>query len=368
MSIGGLIEDLIDRWVRPEIRRVGAYHVPDAAGMVKLDAMENPYEWPEHLRREWAERLSEARFNRYPDPHARHLNAILRRKMGIPDKAGLLLGNGSDEIIQMLAMTVAGPGRTLLTVEPGFVMYRLIAQAVGMDYRPVMLNAEDYSLDLDALLAAIHTHQPALVFLALPNNPTGRMYPEADLLRVIDAAPGLVVIDEAYAPFTDTTFMPRVGEIPNLVVMQTLSKMGLAGLRLGFLAGPSEWIAEIDKTRLPYNINVLTQISTVFALEHKPVLDDQTRRIRTEREALFEALSALPGITPIPSEANLILFRTPAGRGRALFEGLKDKGVLIKNLDGSHPLLTDCLRVTVGKPEENRRFLEALGASLRDST
>jgi len=358
------LSDLIERWVRPEIRAVGAYHVPDATGMVKLDAMENPYEWPEHLRMEWAQRLAEVRFNRYPDPHAHHLAAALRRTMGIPEQAGMLLGNGSDEVIQMLAMTVGGAGRTLLTVEPGFVMYRLIAQAVGMAYQPVMLNADDFSLDTAALLAAIDEHQPALVFLALPNNPTGRMYPEADLLRVIEAAPGLVVIDEAYAPFTDTSFMPRVGEIPNLMVMQTLSKMGLAGLRLGFLAGPREWVAEIDKTRLPYNINVLTQISTVFALEHKAVLDDQTRRIRTDREALFQALNALPGIGAIPSEANLILFRTPAGRGRAIFEGLKEQGVLIKNLDGSHPLLADCLRVTVGRPEENARFLDALATVL----
>ena len=358
------LDTLIERWVRPEIRALSAYHVADASGMVKLDAMENPYVWPPELREAWAQTLSAVDVNRYPDPHARELTTVLREAMAVPGEAGVLLGNGSDEIIQMLAMTLAAPGRTLLTVEPGFVMYAMIARFTGMDYRAVALREEDFSLDMDALLAAIAEHQPALVFLAVPNNPTGNLFDERDVLRIVEAAPGLVVVDEAYAPFTDATLMPRVGEYTNLAVMRTVSKMGLAGLRLGLLAAPRPWIDEIDKTRLPYNINVLTQVSGAFALEHRALLDEQTRRIREDRAWLFEALDKLPGITAFPSDANFILVRTPEKRAKALFEALKAAGVLVKCLDGGHPLLADCLRVTVGTPEENTIFVAALRTAL----
>jgi histidinol-phosphate aminotransferase len=354
----------VARWVRPGIRALSAYHVPDATGLIKLDAMENPYTWPEPLREAWSRRLREVNVNRYPDPHARELAAALRDAMGVPQDAGLLLGNGSDEIIQMLAMTVGGPGRSLLTVEPGFAMYRMIAGFTGMTYAGVPLSEPDFALDTDAVLQAIAEHDPALVFLAVPNNPTGNLFAEADLVRIIEATAGLVVIDEAYAPFTDATLMQRVGEFPNLVVMRTVSKMGLAGLRLGLLAGPREWTDEIDKTRLPYNINVLTQESAAFALEHRAMLDEQTSRIRADREQLFDALLRQDGIRAWPSEANFILFRTLKRPAGAVHAGLVDRSVLVKKLDGAHPLLTDCLRVTVGSPEENRQFLDALAAVL----
>ena len=354
------ISGLLDRWVRREIRALSAYQVPDATGMVKLDAMENPYTWPEALRDEWANRLRDIHVNRYPDPHALELNRALRAAMTIPDDMGLLLGNGSDEIIQMLAMTAGGAGRTLLTVEPGFVMYRMIARFTGMHYTATPLRATDFGLDLQALLQAIAETEPALVFLAVPNNPTGNAFARADVQRIIRAAPGLVVIDEAYGPFIDSSFLPQLGEYPNLLVMRTVSKMGLAGLRLGLLAGPREWIDEIDKTRLPYNINVLTQVSATFALEHKALLDGQTRQIRENRASLFAALAQLTGITAYPSEANFVLFRTREGRGPRVFAGLKEHRILVKNLDGTHPLLRDCLRVTVGTAEENRAFLEAM--------
>jgi histidinol-phosphate aminotransferase len=208
----------------------------------------------------------------------------------------------------------------------------------------------------------MEAEQPAIVYLACPNNPTGNLFDEATVREVIEAAPGLVVIDEAYAPFTDATFMGVLGEYDNLLVMRTVSKMGLAGLRLGFLAGPPAWLEEVDKVRLPYNINVLTQVSAEFALRHKAVFDEQTARIRTERARLAEALAALPGVTVFPSQANFLLIRTPAGRASAWFEGLKARGILIKNLHGAHPLLEDCLRITVGRPEENAAVAEALGA------
>lgn len=350
----------IESLVRPEIRALRAYHVPESSGLIKLDAMENPYTWPESLQADWLETLRGLELNRYPDPQGLVLQAALREAMEIPEDMGLLLGNGSDELIQMLAFTVAAPGRKILSVDPGFVMYRMIGLFAGMDYVGVPLQAEDFSIDLPAVLEAIEREQPALVYLAYPNNPTGNRFDADDMVRIIEAAPGLVIVDEAYAPFTDSSFMGLVGDWDNLLVMRTVSKMGLAGLRLGYLVGPPEWLAEIDKVRLPYNVNVLTQVSAAFALKHKAVFDEQTRTIRAERARLQEALHRIPGLHPYPSEANFILTRVPEGRAGALFEGLKQAGILIKNLDGAHPLLKDCLRFTVGSPAENAALVTAL--------
>jgi len=355
---------LVERLIRPEIQKLDAYQVPDATGLIKLDAMENPYTWPEGLRHEWLEALQTVQLNRYPDPRGNQLRAVLRASMGIPDAMGLLLGNGSDELIQMLALAVARPGCKVLSLDPGFVMYRIIALFAGMEYAGVPLRAEDYSLDLPALLAATKREQPAVIFIAYPNNPTGNLFDADAVVRIIEAAPGLVVLDEAYAPFTDHSFLPRLGDWPNLLVMRTLSKMGLAGLRLGYLSGPAEILTEIDKTRLPYNIGVLTQASAAFALGYREVLDEQTQRIRAERSRLFTALSGLDGVHPYPSETNFILLRVPAGRAGEIFAFLKRSGVLVKNLDATQTLLEDCLRVTVGRPEENDAFLAALASTL----
>jgi histidinol-phosphate aminotransferase len=358
------MSDLIDRWVRPEIRALSVYPVPDASGLIKLDAMENPYTWPDPVRREWAQLLREVHVNRYPDPGATALKQRLRESLGVPEGAELLLGNGSDEIIQILALTLGGAGRCLLSVDPGFVMYRMIATFSGLHYVGVPLRPADFSLDLPALLEAMEVHRPALVFLAYPNNPTGNLFDPQALRAVIQSAPGLVVVDEAYAPFSDHSFLPEVLAYDNLLVMRTLSKMGLAGLRLGLIAGAPDWIREIDKTRLPYNINVLTQVSTDFALSHQALFDDQTGRIRVEREALIAGLTKLSAIQPLPSQANFILCRCAPGRALALFQGLRARGILVKNLHGAHPMLKDCLRITVGTPEENAALLTALQEEL----
>jgi histidinol-phosphate aminotransferase len=358
------IQRLVDDWVRPEIRSLSAYHVPAADGLIKLDAMENPYSWPQELRDLWLQRMRSAEINRYPDPQAAAVKVALRAAMGIPREAELLLGNGSDELIQMIAMTVAGPARAILSVDPGFVMYRMIATFTGLDYIGIPLRPEDFSLDAAALLSAVEAHQPAVTFLAYPNNPTGNLFSEADLLRVVERATGLVVIDEAYAPFTDASMLKFLGRYDNLLVMRTLSKMGLAGLRLGLLAGPGEWLREIDKTRLPYNINVLTQISAEFALEYQELFEQQTRTIRQQRAHLFQRLRRIGGLQVFPSEANFILVRMPAGRAGRIHAELRERGVLVKNLDGAHPSLADCLRITVGTPAENQAFLTALDSTL----
>ena len=356
------VHDLVSHWVRPEIRELSAYQVQPATGLIKLDAMENPYTWPEELRAAWVEVLRGTDVNRYPDPAAQALSERLIEAMGVPEGMRVLLGNGSDELIQMIAMSLAGPSRSVLSVDPGFVMYRMIATFCGMRYVGVPLAAADFSLDLPAVLQAVEAFQPAVVFLAYPNNPTGNLFDEPAVTEIIRTAPGLVVVDEAYAPFTDATFMSRLGEFDNLLVMRTVSKMGLAGLRLGLLAGPAAWLDEFDKVRLPYNINVLTQASADFALRHKAVFDEQTVRIRAERARLGGQIGRLDGVTVFPSEANFLLVRTPPGRASVWFDGLRERGVLIKNLDGAHPLLADCLRPTVGTPAENDALLAALAA------
>ena len=350
-------------WVRPEIQALTAYHVPDPGNMIKLDAMENPYRWPEPLIDEWLDVLRRVELNRYPDPSARSLTERLKQVMQVPAGMQLVLGNGSDELIQMLALAVAGRNRVIMAPDPTFVMYRMIAEFAGMQYASLPL-ADDFSLDVEAMLSAIEVQQPAIVFIAYPNNPTGTLFGSDAVEAVIKAAPGLVVVDEAYAPFTDATFMSRLGEFSNLLVLRTVSKMGLAGLRLGMLAGPAEWLGEIDKVRLPYNINVLTQASALFALQHQDMLDKQTAQIRLDRAELYAALDTLDGIEPYPSEANFILFKTPAGQADALFEALKVDGVLIKNLNPAGGRLKDCLRVTVGTPDESGAFLAALRKAL----
>ena len=358
------IQAAIEHWVRPEIRALSAYHVPDSSGLIKLDAMENPYSWPESLRQEWLELLHQTDVNRYPDPQGSELKQRLRISMDIPKEAGLLLGNGSDELIQMLALTLAGSDRVVLSVEPSFVMYRMIALFAGMPYQGVPLNSRDFSLDLPALLNAIEQHQPAIIYLAYPNNPTGNLFDAAEIRQVIEAAPGLVIVDEAYAPFTTASFMSELGRYPNLLVMRTLSKLGLAGLRLGLLAGPKPWLEEIDKTRLPYNINTLTQVSAEFALRHGSVFDQQTQLICQQRSQLFAALDETDGITPYASDANFILVRMPAGQANQIHAAMRDQKVLVKNLNGAHPLLADYLRITIGTPAENQAAIHALKAAL----
>ena len=347
--------------LRREILDLHAYHVPDSAGYVKLDAMENPYSVPATLRGEIAEAVAAAAINRYPDPAASSLKEKIRGVLGLPDGMELLLGNGSDELIQLLALALNKPGATLLGVEPSFVMYRMIATFTGMRYVGIPL-AEDFSLDLPATLAAIEREQPALIFLAYPNNPTGNLFPADAVAQVVEAAPGLVVVDEAYYAFAGDSFVPHLAHYPNLVVMRTFSKLGMAGLRLGFLVGSAAWVEQLEKLRLPYNVGVLPQLVAGKLLEHHDVLLRQAEQIKRDRAALYRQLGGIAGVLAYPSEANFLLFRV--ANATAVFGGLKRRGVLIKNLHGVHPLLNDCLRVTVGTAEENERFMLALQESL----
>ncbi len=346
-----------DDIIRNEIRALKGYSVPDSTGMVKLDAMENPYHLPAELMQAIAARVAGAALNRYPDSDSRALKARLRTLMQIPADMDIVLGNGSDELIHLLAVAVARPGSVMFGVDPTFVMFRLLATVAGMRYESVPLT-RDFQIDETATLAAIARQQPALVFIAYPNNPTGNLFDADVIARIIEAAPGIVVVDEAYHAFAGATFMPRLADFPNLVVMRTLSKLGLAGLRLGLVAGRGAWLNHVDKVRLPYNVNVLSQLVAGEVLQHVDVLDAQAAEIRAQRARLTAELRGIPGVEAYASEANFILFRT--ANANAVFSGLKERGVLIKNLNGTHPLLNDCLRVTVGAPAENTQFLAAL--------
>ena len=347
--------------IRDEIRSLKAYHVPDSAGMVKLDAMENPYRLPPELRARLARLVEEAALNRYPDTAAVELKTRLRRALEVPEGMDLLLGNGSDELIQLLVMAVAKPGAVVLGVEPSFVMFRMIAAFAGARYAGVDLR-DDFSLDVERILAAIERERPAIIFIAYPNNPTGNLFDAGLIERIIDAAPGLVVVDEAYHAFAGKSFIPRLAGHPNLLVMRTLSKLGLAGLRLGALTGPARWLTQLDKLRLPYNVSTLTQVVACEVLQHPDVLTEQAGAIKLERGNLLQALRRVPGVAVYPSDANFILFRI--NQAERVFDGLKRRGVLIKSLHGSHQLLADCLRVTVGTPDENAAFLSALNQTL----
>ncbi|RLP53636.1 MAG: histidinol-phosphate transaminase [Ketobacter sp.] len=355
----------VKQWIRPEIQALSAYHVAPSAGMVKLDAMENPYHWPKAMVEEWLGILRDIHVNRYPDPVSAELKEDLKLLMDVDPKYQVILGNGSDELIQIVSMALAMPGRVVMAPEPSFVMYKMIATFCGMDYVGVPLG-EDFVLDLDAMLAAIEEHQPALVFLAQPNNPTGNLFELEPVRSVCQQAPGLVVIDEAYLAFSDRHHLALMDEFDNVVIMRTLSKMGLAGLRLGMLFGSKAWVEQFEKVRLPYNINVLTEASAKFALMHFDVMKAQTQEIKENRTQLVKALHQLPFEKIWPSQANFILARTPPGKARFIADQLRDAGVLIKCADGAHPQLKDCLRFTVGTADENRLMLQALHAAMSE--
>lgn len=352
----------VDQVIRPEVRAMSAYPVPDDTGFIKLDAMENPYRLPDDLRAALGHRLSEVALNRYPAPRPAQLIEKLSRTMGVPDGMGVLLGNGSDEIISMIATASARPGAVVLAPTPGFVMYEMSARFAGLEFVGVPLRA-DFSLDVPAMLAAIATHRPAVVYLAYPNNPTGNLFGDDEIETLVRAASdSLVVIDEAYQPFAGKTWMSRLTEFPNLLVMRTVSKLGLAGIRLGYAAGSPAWLNELDKVRPPYNINVLTQACADFLLDHLDVLDAQAASLREARGSLAAAVAALPGVTVFPSDANFLLVRVPDGP--KTHAGLLARKVLVKNVGKMHVLLANCLRLTVSTPTENAALVEALAASL----
>lgn len=376
-----LSSNLILNRIRPDVQAMHAYAVQDATGMVKLDAMENPHTLSPALQAELGQRLGALALNRYPGARIQDLHNALRHYAQVPAGFELMLGNGSDELISLLALACAVPPDAanaanaanatngqqkvvVLAPVPGFVMYAMSAQLQGLDFVGVPLTA-DFELDEAAMLAAICQHRPAITYLAYPNNPSANLWHDEAMERVIAAAGaqgGLVVIDEAYQPFAGTSYLDRLARHNHVLLLRTLSKFGLAGIRLGYLMGPAALIAEIDKVRPPYNVSVLNCEAALFALEHQAVFEAQAHNICGQRALIFEALATLAQVHAYPSQANMLLVRVPDAQ--KTFEGMAARGVLVKNVSKMHPLLNHCLRLTVGTAPENRQMLAALEASL----
>ena len=363
-----LTETALSR-IRADVRAMHAYTVQAADGLLKMDAMENPFGLPPALQAALGQRLGALALNRYPGPRTEVLRDALARHAGMPEGCALILGNGSDELISLVALACARPGAQVLAPLPGFVMYGMSAQLQGLGFTGVALTP-DFELDAAAMEAAIAQHRPAITYIAYPNNPTATLWDDTAVLRTIDAAGaqgGIVVIDEAYQPFASRTWLDRMRAEParhgHVLLMRTLSKFGLAGVRLGYLMGPAALVHEIDKVRPPYNVSVLNSEAALFALEHADVFAAQAAELRAGRELLVAQLRALPGVLKVwDSEANMVLLRVPdAAR---TFEGMKNRKVLVKNVSTMHPLLAGCLRLTVGSAADNAQMLAALQASL----
>ena len=360
------------RFIRQDVLSMHAYAIQDASGMVKLDAMENPYPLPPKLQRALGERLGAVAVNRYPGARVEDLKQALAAYVDLPAGYALMLGNGSDELIALLAMACdtptseasQGKPASILSPLPGFVMYAMSAQLQGLGFHGVPLTA-DFELDEPAMLAAMREHQPAITYVAYPNNPTANLWDAGTIRRLIAEAArfgGLVVMDEAYQPFSSSSWLAEMREHPaanaNVLLMRTLSKFGLAGVRLGYLLGPAALVQEVDKLRPPYNVSVLNAECALFALEHADVFAAQASQICEQRALLIEALAQMPGVRPFPSDANMVLARVPDAQ--RCFDALKSRGLLVKNVSRMHPLLGQCLRLTVGTPLENARLISAL--------
>lgn len=355
-------------FIRSDVQGMHAYAVQDSRGMVKLDAMENPYTLSSELQTKLGERLGAVAINRYPALRVDDLKAALKSYVAMPTGCELMIGNGSDELISLLAMaclTAKGqPKNTILAPLPGFVMYEMSAQLQGLDFVGVPLTA-NFELDESAMLAAVAKHQPAITYIAYPNNPTANLWDAGAIKNIIAACSnygGIVALDEAYQPFSSCTWLSELASHPqantHVVLMRTLSKFGLAGVRLGYMLGSKTLIDQIDKLRPPYNVSSLNAECALFALEHQAVFAAQAELISTERERLFMRLAALPNVTPFKSEANMILTRVQDAD--ATFAQLKAAGILVKNVSKMHPLLANCLRLTVGTPQENDSLINAL--------
>ena len=351
----------LQRLIRSDVQGLHAYAIQPSEGMVKLDAMENPYRLPAGLQAQLGQRLGAVALNRYPGEQIQELRLALAHHARMPAGFDIMLGNGSDELISMIAMACDVPGASILAPVPGFVMYAMSAQLQGLKFTGVPLT-RDFELDEAAMLEAIGRDQPSIIYIAYPNNPTANLWNDAVIDKIIAAAPGLVVIDEAYQPFSSRSYIDRVDRYSHVLLMRTLSKFGLAGVRIGYLMGPKALLGEIDKVRPPYNISVLNCETALFALEHADVYAAQAGEVREQRAIVQRALDEMPGVQSWRSDANMILVRVP--EAQRTFAGLKARGVLVKNVSTMHPLLANCLRLTVGTPAENAQLLAALQACL----
>jgi len=338
----------IKKFVRPNIGSLTAYSAKEIPCKVKLDANESPYGFEGIYKA-----LKSLKTNRYPDPEAKSLKKLISRDLKVKPE-NILQGNGSDELVYYLITTFGGH---VLYPVPTFSMYGIISQAIGEERIEVPLD-NDFDIDIERVLLEIRKRKPRMIFLSSPNNPTGNCFSSERILKIIETTSGksIVVVDEAYQPFASLKgFVPMLNDYKNLVIMRTLSKIGLAGLRVGFLIADKEIIKEVNKVRLPFNLNSLSQALAVNVMKNKSLLKQHIRLIISERGRLFNELLKIDGVVPFPSEANFILFKVHDSD--RVYEGLLKRGVLVRNMKG---VVNGCLRVTIGKPEENKMFLTSL--------
>ncbi|MBX5479617.1 MAG: histidinol dehydrogenase [Pyrinomonas methylaliphatogenes] len=344
--------------IKPRVRELRAYTLRSERAPIKVNQNENPFDAPERIKREALRRFERRAWSRYPD----FVPVELRRKLAAFagwDEEGIIVGNGSNELIQATMMVTLGEGRRALLSEPTFALYRQIATVLGADVLSVPLT-ERLTFDVAALRRAIEREDPDLTIICSPNNPTGGVIEEDDLVRLLEKASGLIVVDEAYFEFAERSAANLLRAHPNLIVFRTFSKaMAMAGWRVGYALAAPEIAREIGKAVLPYNLNAFSQIAAEVALEmYDAELLPLVQALIRERERLFEALQEISGLSPVPSKANFILVRSRI-EPRRVYDELLRRGILIRDVSG-YPMLADCFRVSVGRPEENDLLIEAL--------
>jgi len=348
---------LAHRFLRDDLHALQPYRVETPPHRIRLDANESPFDLPEAVRQEVRHRLDAVATNRYPDSDARALREGLASRFGLePDS--IVVGNGSDELIAYLILALGRPDARVVSPEPSFSMYRILSQAIGVEYRGVPLCA-NFELDADAVREAFRPDGTNLLFLSYPNNPTGNCWDDNAIRSLLGEPNVLVVLDEAYAEFSQRSFVPALGEFPNLIVLRTFSKaFGLAGLRVGYLLADPSWVACVNVVRLPYNVNRWSQEVACVALKYASLFEERIEQIRQERNRIYHALTNDERFEPYRSDANFVLFRAREDADH-VFRRLLNRGILIRNLNRPGPL-ANCLRVTAGTPEENDAFLAAL--------
>lgn len=342
---------------RPELDNLVPYDVKDVKAEVVLASNEHPANLPGEIVDWLAERLPRFPFNRYPDPTAKELRALIAQANGL-EPGNVLLGNGGDEIIFDILLAWGGPGRTLMDMPPTFAMYAIDAATTGTAVVDVPRRA-DFSIDEEGVLARLAEGGIDIVVIANPNNPTGNLSHETFLIDVLNATDALVLVDEAYFEFSRHTMRPHMDRHRNLVILRTFSKaFSLAGMRVGYAIAHEDVICELMKVRQPYSVDAFSQWVATKVFRERVVFESAIRDIIRERDRLLHGLSSLPGVEVFPSEANFVMFRVEQA-GALWRDLLHNHSVLIRDLSRA-PGLEDCLRVTVGSPEENVRFLDAM--------
>ncbi len=346
----------IQNLIKRDVRELKPYQVENIRCRAKLDAMENPYHLPESLMMKILEGVKRVEINRYPDPIASRLKGIISSDVNVPSD-NIIIGNGSDELIQLILNTFGEYGDRVLFPAPTFSMYGIISKSLSLKTEVVPLD-ENWELPLDKFLHEIEKNKPKVIFVSYPNNPTGNSFDRESIIKILQKAKGIVVIDEAYYDFSRKTFLSYLKEFKNLIILRTLSKIGMASLRVGYLIADNEICRELNKVRLPYNSNSISQEIASIILENRAEIQKQIEAIISERGRLIDGLKGIKGIKPFSSETNFILFKAVKD-GKEVFSRLVNSGILVRNF-GSDSYLKDCLRVTVGTPEENDEFLNTM--------